>query len=199
VLSAFGMLVAPIRRAASRTVFRSGQVEADFDLAGIFDELEEEAAGGLARELGTAGREAIGVQRTIDARYRGQSYELAVAADGWLDAFHAAHRARYGYASPNAEVEAVTLRVEAVAPGVTVGATSLATAPAPAAESVGDVFAESRWLPAPRYGRDALPAGHVIAGPAIITEYSATTWLPPGWTAEVLAGGSILLRTEGGT
>jgi len=41
--------------------------------------------------------------------------------------------------------------------------------------------------------RDGLHAGHRFAGPAVITEYSATTLVPPGWTARVDAYGQIFL------
>ncbi len=59
-------------------------------------------------------------------RYRGQSYELAVplalpitpaSVAGAVDAFHAAHAQRYGYAMPDQPVEVVTLRVRGSGPG----------------------------------------------------------------------------------
>jgi N-methylhydantoinase A len=45
------------------------------------------------------------------------------------------------------------------------------------------------------HDRAALLAGHELAGPAIVTEYSATTWVPTGWSASVLGDGSLLCRT----
>src|SRR5262249_3201773 len=50
----------------------------------------------------------------LDVRYRGQSYELQIPLTaGYLAAFHAAHRARYGYADENRAVEVVNLRLTA--------------------------------------------------------------------------------------
>ena len=41
--------------------------------------------------------------------------------------------------------------------------------------------------------RPLLRAGHEVKGPAIITEYSATTWVPEGWTARVDELGNLIL------
>jgi N-methylhydantoinase A/oxoprolinase/acetone carboxylase beta subunit len=43
-----------------------------------------------------------------------------------------------------------------------------------------------------------LRSGHTLEGPAIIAEYSATTWLPPRWAAEVAESGDLLLGPIGG-
>ncbi len=63
---------------------------------------------------------------TLDMRYRGQSYELAVplavpispqnVAEA-VQAFHALHATRYGYAMAGAAVEIVTLRVQGIGDG----------------------------------------------------------------------------------
>jgi len=52
-------------------------------------------------------------ERLVDARYRGQSFELTVPVEGWEGAFHAAHERRYGYRD-EAPVDLVSLRVRAV-------------------------------------------------------------------------------------
>jgi N-methylhydantoinase A/oxoprolinase/acetone carboxylase beta subunit len=43
------------------------------------------------------------------------------------------------------------------------------------------------------HDRRALVAGAVLQGPALVVEYSATTWLSPGATAKVLDGGALLV------
>jgi N-methylhydantoinase A len=45
----------------------------------------------------------------------------------------------------------------------------------------------------PVYDRAALGAGDRFAGPAIITQLDATTFVEPGWSGEVHAGGALLL------
>jgi N-methylhydantoinase A len=47
--------------------------------------------------------------------------------------------------------------------------------------------------------RETLPAGFSLSGPAVVAEFSATTFLPPGWRLRVLPGGELLLaKTKGG-
>jgi len=53
-----------------------------------------------------------------DLRYRGQSFELTVPLQPDLgDAFHRAHRERYGYADTAGEIELVAVRTADVVPG----------------------------------------------------------------------------------
>ncbi|MGK7311931.1 MAG: hypothetical protein ACN0LA_06785, partial [Candidatus Longimicrobiales bacterium M2_2A_002] len=131
-----------------------------------------------------------------------------VPADDWVDAFHAAHEARYGFARRGAPVELVTARVEAVGPA--------AAAPAPSAPPDGGAGrpGEGRQLgrreTAVRYrgeevdativARELLEEGDVVTGPAVVHEYSATLWLPPAWRATRLPGRALeveRVRAEG--
>jgi len=195
-LSARGILIADVRKDASRSVLRRGAGIELQALQSDFRELEEAAAGDLVDEGFAA--EAVAVERTIDARYRGQSYELSVpAAPDWVDSFHAAHQIRFGFRREDAEVEVVTLRVAARA--------SVRRPPPPRArpadlslrpEARVDVVIDGDWQRVALHRRVGLGAGHRMTGPAIIAEYSATTWLPPGWALTVAESGDLLL-TEG--
>ncbi len=194
VLSAWGMLVAPVRKDVSRTVLWRAEDAARLESA--FAEL----AGAAVAAMGDEGIPAssLEVNRFVDARYRGQSFELTVPADGWVEAFHTAHHARYGYQRPDAVVEAVTLRVEALSPGASVaspvvGAAASDEAPVAAREEVS--AGGCRFI-VPHYLREALLCGHVLAGPCVVLEYSSTLWLPAGWRGRVLQDGSILAEKE---
>ena len=48
----------------------------------------------------------------------------------------------------------------------------------------------------PVYDRATLGAGDRFAGPAIITQLDATTFVAPGWSGEVHAGGALLLTVS---
>jgi N-methylhydantoinase A len=196
VLSAWGMLVAPVRKAVSRTVLWSAAESGGLEAA--LGALEQEARAAMAEE-GIPGEEVL-VHRRIDARYRGQSFELSVPAAGWVEAFHGAHAVRYGYDRRDAVVEAVTLRVEALAPGVVAEPTRLGAAGSvrPAPSGSGAVTAGGQRLEASYCRREDLLAGHEITGPAVVLEYSSTLWLPPGWRATVLAEGSLLAQRVSG-
>jgi N-methylhydantoinase A len=196
-LSAYGMLVAPVRRESSRTVLRSATREEAFEVESVFAELEAETREAMADE-GSAPAE-VRLQRSVDARYRGQSHELNVAAPGWLAGFHAAHEQRYGYASPGELVEAVTLRVEATMPVPPLAPARLLETPqAPDTNAAVDSRQAQGLSVAGGHDtfyhrRRDLAEGKRLPGPAVVAEYTATTWIPEGWLAQVDSSGNLLL------
>jgi N-methylhydantoinase A/oxoprolinase/acetone carboxylase beta subunit len=97
----------------------------------------------------------------------------------------------------DAVVEAVTLRATARASVTRPRSTHLEAAAAEA-KSDGEtrVFIDGDWRDVPLYQRRSLRVGHQIVGPAVIAEYSATTWVPPNWNVEVCKSGDLLLRSR---
>jgi N-methylhydantoinase A len=194
VLSAFGMLVAPVRTDASRSVLLDA---ADAAAAGalepLFGELEGTALAAMAEADVAAGD--VTLRRSIAARYRGQSYELTVPAADWVRGFHDAHRRRFGHAREDAAVEAVTLRVEATAPPTPVPAAALPAANGPPPVlGRGPVHYQGDVVDAVYHERETLLRGHVLHGPALILERTAAFWLPPGWTSQVAGDGSLFVE-----
>ncbi len=187
LLSAFGMLVSPVRKATARTVLLRADDVSDGDVVNIFRELETSAL--TAMEAEGIARADVLIRRFIDARYAGQSHELRVPAENWVEQLHIAHHARYGFANRESVAEAVTLRVEAAAKA----------APPPVFESTdaaaaigrARVFSDGEWSDVAVIDRASV--AQPVMGAAIITEYSATTWVPPGWRIEPLANGVLLL------
>jgi N-methylhydantoinase A len=200
LLSAWGMLASPVTREVSRTLMAStGDPAAAQVVAEALDTLEEEARQALAEE--GYDPETLEVRRVVDARYRGQSFELQVperdAGEGWVSAFHRAHRERYGYDRPDTAVEAVTVRAEAAAPSSEPAVPRLPAAEGrPRGREVG-VHHGGRSRPATAVWRRDLRAGHELTGPAVVQEYSATTWVPEGWRLEVDIWGCLHLTQEG--
>jgi len=165
-------------------------------LENIFTELEQRGGEEFSAE-GLQGE----AHRSIDVRYRGQGYELNVDYDprspsSAIEAFHRLHRQRYGFSDPQKPVEIVNLRLRMIAP-------ASAYAP-PESELIrGDgheacyaerqVFFEGRRFQSKIYDREALIPGAVIHGPAMITEYTAATVLPPGCHAQVDGFSNIVI------
>ena len=54
-----------------------------------------------------------------------------------------------------------------------------------------------RWRKGKLYDRARLVAGNRIAGPAVITELSATTYVPSRWSALVDPFGNLTLTPQG--
>ena len=136
----------------------------------------------------------------LDMRYAGQAFELTVWTDGRPSPaarlralFEAEHRGRYGYARPRLGVEVVGYRMRVVQPNDAAVSTPLPGGTGPAEETV-PVTIGGADLPSRLVARDALRVGTVMEGPAVIEEPTSTSFVPPGWRAEVLASGDLLLR-----
>ncbi len=56
------------------------------------------------------------------------------------------------------------------------------------------LFSQGQWHMTKVHVRERIGSGAIIEGPALIAEYTATTIIEPGWYAEVLRDGSLLLR-----
>ena len=202
--SAWGMLESEVRKDTSRAYFAPlAEVDRE-DLAALLAEHEAAGLAGLADEgiEPSAGR----VEHALDLRYTGQEYSLTIALDGagepredgFAEAlaarFHDAHRIRFGHANPGAPVEAVVVRSTALG--------DLGRAePAPLENGAGrpqpdrrPVVFERTVHDAAAIHRDDLRRGAIVDGPAVISEQTATTVVPPGARATVDAIGTLVLE-----
>ena len=119
--------------------------------------------------------------RSLDVRYQGQSYEIGVPFGlGFAERFHTAHRRLYGYADRKRPIEVVNVRLLASGRGPRLSRAAFRTLP-PCKPGVTRLHWAGRWLESSVHARAQLPVGRRIRGPAIITEPSATTVIPPGW------------------
>ena len=219
VLSALGLAAAAARRDVSRTVMLGFAGGRPLSAAQLAQEREALVAEALAALAETPAR----VRVRHELRYRGQSFELAV--DEELDpgdaaalaagtraglaeragglgglapaqlraAFAQAHEQRYGYRDESAEVELVNVRVSAwgAAPSLDMRATST-QAPV---EEVRPIVFDGEPL-ASSVLRGEPPPGTRVAGPALCALPDATLLVPPGWSGEVDAQGTIRLATS---
>jgi N-methylhydantoinase A len=193
VLSALGMLVAPLGRELSRTVNLLLEEAVESVVA---DALEALAAEGRAA-LRTEGVDDPQVNRSADVRYAGQSSTLNLPwhSLGELEKdFHRAHEARFGHAL-ELPVELVNVRcgVSAPVPDLALPPPAGRTDARPGAHGIVYGVAE----PVPVFSREDLPAGQSFRGPALITEAVSTTWVAPGWVCEVDEVGNLRLKAEG--
>jgi N-methylhydantoinase A len=193
LLSAWGILTAPVTREASRTLLATSvDPGAAEQVAEVLDHLARRAVADLEAE-GVDG-DAVTVNRQVDARYRGQSFEIRVPGADWVEHFHGAHERRYGYRRDDAPVEAVTCRAVATAPGIAARPAPPQGSRKPEPDGTAPVVYRGTAVEAVRYRRPALGAGAEIPGPALILDYSATTWIPPRWTARVDPHGILVLE-----
>ena len=195
VLSAYGMGL------ADQNVMREASVELALAKTGaeLADQLHSLAAQADAelRRQGVTG--AITVHRRVHVRYQGTDSALVVPWGTHAQiqaAFEAAYRQRYAFVMPERELIVEAVSVEAVGAGEMPaeavqpiqGAGS-----APSAQTVR-LFSASQWWDAALVHREQAQPGHIIEGPAIITEKNATTVVEPGWRAQVTSRDHLVLR-----
>ncbi|HEX8474212.1 MAG TPA: hydantoinase/oxoprolinase family protein [Pyrinomonadaceae bacterium] len=221
-LSALGALSSDVVKDLSRTVMlETKDSHSDSLLERAFRQMEREARAALRREGFQETQQRI--ERTVAARYKGQSFELEI---GWaagrgfngefdgedgvktsgrtrlaalVDSFHDAHRQRYGYAEEASAVEIVSARVRAVG----VVEKLKAERPSRVRRDAGAVAASRRakvYLTDGRsrvigvYARDALEAGARLRSPCIVSEYSSTTLVPAGARAHIDRHGNLIIE-----
>jgi N-methylhydantoinase A len=207
--SAYGMLIADLRRDFVATWFTPLATASFATIEQLFADMEargrEAVARGRSTLLGTK------VKRAADMRYVGQ--EHAVTVDLPLELFQAqdrtsikrcfdaVHQTRYGFSVATEPAEIVSLRAaivgelrkpvfEHIAAGGTQPETEALSGTRPVC------FEGTGFIVTPTYRRDQLRAGNRIAGPALIEEHASTTVVQPGDTVTVDAFGNLIITIE---
>jgi N-methylhydantoinase A len=208
--SAFGMLVADLRRDYVQTLFTS-LANLPFDhFARILNDMEKQGRSDIDTAAG--GDVEIVMSYALDMRYIGQEHAVAVdmprtlfdAGDiaGIKAHFDAIHELRYGYSSPGEAAEIVSIRcsVSGLMPKPSLDQIEAGEAD-PAAKALIErrpvYFPQSGgFVDAPVYDRSRLLAGNAIAGPCLIEEHATTTVVPPEAHMTVDAYGNLLIDTR---
>ena len=193
-LSAVGILLADTVRDYSRTVMLPG--DAIESLEGAFAELEQRGV----TEFTAEGLQGV-PQHTVDMRYRGQGYELNVhyakqSPAHALEEFHSLHQQRYGFCDVHRPVEIVNLRLRMITPGEPYAPAyrdPISGDGSSACYAEREVFFDEKFIRSRFYEREGLAPGDKIPGPAIITEYTSATVLPPNCYAEVDGFGNLVI------
>lgn len=197
-LCALGCLVADLRADFVRTWNRVVTATHWNDLAEILGLLEKEARAWVAREEIPV--RAVRVERSVEMRYHGQSFEIPISwswagdLQDLLARFHDRYESIYGYADRNAAVEAVDLRVQVV--GET-AKPQLGLSPAGEVEArrgERSVFLDGTFTRAGVYDRAGLRPGDAVRGPAIVEQYDSTTLIAPGFDARVDSYSNLILE-----
>ena len=177
------------------------------DTGGTFTDLiVEEADGQLSMyKSATTPQDPVrGVLDTLElaAKDRGLSLsqllgrgdiELRVPGEDWDTRFHVLHEKRYGYQRPATPVEAVTLRSIASAPGPPLEMERIPRTVAAPTVGRTRAYTEGDWTEVDRVWRSDLGPDQTLDGPALVLEYSSTTWVPRGWGLTVDEWGNLHL------
>ena len=192
VLSALGLAAAPERVDVLASLHRPLADLDDVELAGAFQPLVAAAATALPD---------AGLMRFVDCRYRGQGYEVTVAAPRddaatLAAAFRSAHRARHGHGDSDQSIELVNLRVVAeravVLPAFDGGRRGGGEGAAQGRRMI--VTRDGKRVRADVWPLGEIPAGRQLNGPAVLAGPDATGLIEPGWRGTVHASGAVILE-----
>ena len=207
------MTVTDVRHDYSRahraltTTLRADEVEE------LFRPLQRSASDALERD--GFGDHQIEIARYVDVRYPNQVHELSIELPRGSsgsdpvriieETFHDKHEQQFAYAIRTLPVEIIHWRVAGF------GSTAAErAAPAPPGDGVDGgttvpkserpvYFDSGGFQETPLYQGDALGAGTVIAGPAVVESENTTVVVFPGQTLRARPGGSYLLEAHRNT
>ena len=196
-LSAFGMLIADVIKDYSQTVMLlTSQPINGIDERMIV--LENRGREEISRE--GFSKSNIKVEKNLDMRYQGQSYEISVPyTHSYINDFHRLHDQNYGYAKPGSLIEIVNLRVRVIGkitpPPLDVGEFQSRN-PNKALIYNSEVYFDNENIMAPIYSAEKLKPGNQVLGPAVIIRPDTTILLPPINKASVDSLGNLLLEVR---
>jgi len=207
ILSAYGIGTADTVRHRATGVYQLFE-ECETSLGDLFEQTEQQARQEVtAEQSSTEDRPAtIQIQRSLDLRYQGLDAHLNILQpkagedlQAYTAAYHQEHRRLYGYEQER-PIEVVAVRVEATAPSDNRPTPTQRLAPdqrrPAAAKETVEAFFGGQQIDCPLLERSDLSPGEQIEGPAIIVEKVSTTVVDPGWSAEMLSGGELLLTID---
>jgi len=203
--SAWGLLGADLTQSAARTrimkLAEDTVAEANDVLRGLFETLTARAArrDGMSetvREV-AADMRYVGQEHTITVSLRAEHGRVVADADEIRDAFEREYERTFGHQMEE-EVEIVSLRATLRTPLPRRANESVAKSEKPLGEETIHAysFARGEWMPFRIVDRSQING--TFAGPAILLEDTATTYLDAGFEASVHESGSLFLRDKRG-
>ena len=208
VFSTVGMVVAELGYHSQVAYLRPLASTDPHKLESSFRDME--AAGATMLRASSANRGDLRFSRSAAMRYALQEWELQIGIDvKSIDhegleqikaAFHAFHRARYGFSREDKPVEFVTLYVDSFVPTPPLRRDPPVHGdgdPAGAHKDTRAVYIDERvgFVQISIYDRVRLKVGDVINGPCIIEELTSTTFVQPGWQVTVDPMGDLIMHS----
>jgi N-methylhydantoinase A len=168
-------------------------------IRGIYDELGRSVRADLEA---SAPEGKPNVTYSIDLRYVGQGYELSLEVDpfaeGFLDdviaRFHALHQIRMGHSYPGQPVRAINYRAKLTVPQREFDRFATPRRAEGNAQEHGTIRWQGAQIACTYVARAALGRDDRIAGAAVIEEDSASTFVPPQWTARMDDVGALIIE-----
>ena len=202
--SAYGMLMADLRRDFVKTWFRPLANLNVADMEAIYTGMENEGRSSLQGQV-PAGNALI-TRRAADMRYVGQEHSVTVELPAFLFAsgdvagikkhFDAIHERRYGFSNASAPAEIVSLHASVIGQLPKPESRRIAVSAAQPATDIRPVyFSEAGgFVDTPVVQREVLAAGDKMEGPVLVEEHASTTVVMPGDRLEVSPWGDLVIQ-----
>jgi len=206
VLSALGLLLADSIKDYSKSILKKAEVVTEKELERHFAQLREKSL----KDMGEDGFEPkdISLLPFLDLRYLGQSYEITIPyrtpsknpkAFSFVSDFHKAHKKLYAYHHVQRSVEIVNLRLKAVGKSQKIKINKYPSAtknPEKAFLKKQTAYYAGKKHSASIYERPLLEPRNEISGPALISDYESTTFLPPSFKVSVDGFLNLIIQKE---
>jgi len=207
VLCAYGDATTRVKDEASRSLIKGFSKLGQSEIPDILETLTQQVNKSL--EVQDIPRDQQAITWQADVRYQGQALLLTqdiepqeLKSKGLAllqDAFDAEHQQLFSF-SLDEEHELVNLRAIARAPRPNITEkewTAEAESLSDAVTGESAIYFDGQDHNATLYDRERLWPGHVVPGPAIVTEMDSTTVVFPGYQAEVDKVGNLLIEPVG--
>ena len=201
--SAYGMLVADLRKDATRTWFKP-VVQIDFsEIEELYSEMENEAIELVKSHV--APNIPIVIKRGADMRYVGQEHSVTVELpielfnthdfDGIKKIFDQTHLQRYAFNSENSQAEIVNLQSSVIGLLPKPIIKKQTKNKEPIQKEVRKVYYKQHngFVDTDVYQRTDLKHGMQLNGPLLVEEYASTTVLFPGDQLEISEYGDLII------
>lgn len=203
-LSALGAARADIEGDFMRPIYRPLQDLRPGEIRDRYDELATQMSDWLSDEAIALPLVGSSARFFLEMRYDGQGFDVPVSVDQeaiekedkteLARLFHAAHQLEFGHSSQTARIWVKEMRSHVVGH---VGERrwqrivgSLESAPS----RTRKIRLRGREWDVAVMSRGNLSEGQVVTGPVIVEQMDTTTLVPDGWTADIGAGGAMILR-----
>jgi N-methylhydantoinase A len=204
VFSAWGMLFSDIKHNAVETIFEELTETIIPKLESGLKALRKQLEYTLKEER--ISLDGANFSASFDMRYKGQEHYIDIAIpDEELckkaleKYFHERYNTLYGHSTPEEAIEVVNIRlnveVRVNKSDVEVFTERAVGAPLPI-KTINSIFRNQSYETS-IYVRKTLRYGHEFDGPAIVTELTTTSVIPPGWNVEVDNRGYLIANWKG--
>jgi N-methylhydantoinase A len=201
--SALGLIGTDLKRDYVQTLYVTSDTVDPATIEAAFVALEQKGAAMLDRARVPPERRRF--ERSVDARYARQSYELPISVPARpigpleigriAETFHSRHLQTYGHDNRSEPVQIVSVRLAAIGtiPPLLIRDTPAHTGTDAAKSKRRLWFRGAGAVDATIYDRRRMPPGLEVAGPVVIESLESTILVPPGWQARMNEDGFVLL------